>query len=292
MIVPSHAERRKSKRLRSSGAEAERTLLLEVTPAFQGSTALFMLLASSHAVAHLCGAQTWQCEGQKLMNSSGLSLGGSSLVPLDGEDNWNYHDMLHMYAPFWNLSKPVLLDKSTTTFTRIHQGKIVQSLLNLSMNVPQQFAEAGISRLKIAYIMMWQPPCLSKLSSHDLDPAVRRQQLRALMLDHQLLTKKKQPVLLFSYGSLLWAPRRIAAAVQAFLPELGQVDPSADPESVEGLTGANLFKVQGSILEFGRQKLGCCGYNIQEQRCEYDALAEDDEEEEEELSYLRKHSVL
>ena len=46
-----------------------RTMLVTLAPAFHGTTALLELLMSNSAIATLCTAKTWECEGTKFSGS-------------------------------------------------------------------------------------------------------------------------------------------------------------------------------------------------------------------------------
>ena len=66
-------KRRHIVRARTDAAEPASPLhLVVLAPPFWGSTALESLLASSPAVATLCGAGTWQCEPTELLERAGV----------------------------------------------------------------------------------------------------------------------------------------------------------------------------------------------------------------------------
>ena len=75
-----------------------------VDPPFQGSTALFSVFMSSPSVATLCSAVVWQCEGRLVAEPLGLRTNGRNLT--------DYVQLLSQYGRYWDLGRPVLVDKS------------------------------------------------------------------------------------------------------------------------------------------------------------------------------------
>ena len=105
---------------------AERTVLFIAAGSFHGSTPLLELLMSSRGkLATLCRANTWQCEGWWILQRMGpLHTPGDTLHQgrrLDDRFDayWEaalqrprYDKMLGAFAAFWDLRRPVLVEKT------------------------------------------------------------------------------------------------------------------------------------------------------------------------------------
>lgn len=267
-----------------------RIFLFTLVPPYHGSTALEGVLMSSPYLATLCSAGTWQCEGRSIMSEAGF----------DNVGGWDYSKMLNMYSRFWNLSLPVLLEKTPQQFSFVR----TERMQLMSTKLPSPFINAGVFRLRLAYILMWRPPCLAELSTHagNHDATWARMelsQLEKLMDAHQFLASMNAPVLVINFASLIWYPLLTVQRLEVFLPCLGPMNADFVPQLGVDIMEANEWKAQGSVRDFGASiDPGSCRYNVISHSCpalkEEPGFSELTEEEQakatEAIAYLRSHS--
>jgi len=235
-----------------------RALLFTLCPPYHGSTALEGVLMSSSNLATLCSSRRWQCEGREIMMKHGRS----------GEPSeWDYEDMLAQYSEYWNLSRPVFLEKTPSQIfavQREHDGVLRARL------PPKLRNKHGVKHLDTIYVLMWRPVCLGVLSSHlEQEEKKELDYLQRLVDAHRYLTRIGVPVLVINYADLVWRPELTLRRLSSFLPCLGQLDIDFVPREGKDVFRGNKWKVSGSVREFGRRvdPERCCDYSVEQRRC-------------------------
>mmetsp|Transcript_55765 Transcript_55765/g.120519 ORF Transcript_55765/g.120519 Transcript_55765/m.120519 type:complete len:343 (-) Transcript_55765:103-1131(-) len=256
-------------------ASSNRVLLLSVTAPFHGSTAVLQLMMSSPNVSTLCAyGKNWQCEGAPIMSDE---KGWPALV-----DEWpNWKEPLKHYSKYWDLSRPVLLEKTPNLLWAVDQSYDQWS----SMDLPKLMLDAGVKKLNLAYILTWRPPCLAPLSSHALDRMDRaedngqdpadvwitheREFYSLLVRAHQFLKEKGVPVLLINIADALWKQQQTLNRVKKFLPCAEGLDFGYMPVLDQDVWEGNDWKVEGSLRSYGHSidPEECCGYDVKTSKC-------------------------
>lgn len=232
-----------------------------------GSTALEMLLMSSKNVATLCKGGTWQCEPCAF-------YAGKMCPGLDHDVNV-LRNATATWAEYWDLSRPLLMKKAmyeTMGHSVMDAHRMYRKMV--SEGLPQRMKDSSIRGLRFAYIAMWRPLCLAKLSS--ATPGVAREVESLVYLSDLVQRLREEPgarVLVINYGSMLWDMEKTKTRVEKFLPEAGVLDTNWHPTMDVDIFVGNKWKANLSISEFADAKKDDAktyGYNVVQQRCEFD----------------------
>eukprot|EP00448_Togula_jolla_P035633 CAMPEP_0170621226 /NCGR_PEP_ID=MMETSP0224-20130122/28491_1 /TAXON_ID=285029 /ORGANISM="Togula jolla, Strain CCCM 725" /LENGTH=366 /DNA_ID=CAMNT_0010947477 /DNA_START=65 /DNA_END=1165 /DNA_ORIENTATION=+ len=237
-----------------------RTFLRIVVQAGHGSTALESVLMSSPKVATLCKSNFWQCEGHKLLESMGHGL---------ATDEIDTDFMLTTYSNFWDLSRPVLLDKKTKNMDHLAQ----QDDILIKNQPPAMMRDHGIQRIETAYVIMYKPLCLWPMST-DLSELVRtnassyvRSELKKIMqlVDvHKYFTSLGKPPMVVNYADMVWNPDYIQRELRKYLPCVGEVDTDYTPVLGKDVFPGNNMKISTGVKTYGLSSnpWDCCRYKI------------------------------
>eukprot|EP00927_Polykrikos_kofoidii_P073856 TRINITY_DN69875_c0_g1_i1.p1 TRINITY_DN69875_c0_g1~~TRINITY_DN69875_c0_g1_i1.p1 ORF type:complete len:440 (+),score=53.73 TRINITY_DN69875_c0_g1_i1:74-1393(+) len=211
--------------------------------AYTGTTGLLGLISTSPEVSNLCSAGTICCEGSWLLKREGLvdqTIASEPQYPSD----WG--KAIDIFSQYWNLSKPVLVDKSPEylgKFSRIWE-------------------DLGPTGAKVSFIYLVASPCYF-LSSATLRHG---QDMTALMADWKaifaiierevdLLRAAGANVLVMKAENMIGDPYGAASKLLNFVPELRSLDPSHS-----GVGGAPYVKAGDaraqSTLEFAERSIG------------------------------------
>ena len=251
----------------------ERTLLFELSPAFHGSTAMQSIMMSSSRVATLCRAQTHECEAQWLHDEP-------------EEAAWQRPSAkLAEMAAFWQLDRPVLLIKDAG-FQIGHVEwwlRLAQSLRNFEalsqVALPSSMQHAGVRRLSTAYMLVWRPWCLWRLSQSSSDnkakyaadqswPQHELMLLEQQVVVHERLVADGRAVLAISYADLLWEPELTKRRIESFLPCAGSIDFDFVATLGEQVFKGNDWKIFKSVRSFGETHAPSdCGYDRDQRIC-------------------------
>jgi len=255
-----------------------RLLLLTLVPTHHSSTALESVLMSSAKVATLCSSGLWQCEGRAIMMETGgfddHGLWFPSLVQ-NYSLGWNFSVALDAFSRYWDLSRPVLLEKSPRNMLAIrevHEGF-------LGATLPHRFTSLGVTRLRQAYVMLWRPICLHVLSSQAMRQvrqssrekfaALELEYLEQLVEDHRYLTEAGEHVLVVNLADLIWRGEQTMGRLARFLPCAGPFDYDFIPRLGVDIFEGNNWKAPLSVRSFGQSvdPHDCCGYSMERLSC-------------------------
>jgi len=237
-------------------------MLMPIVPMYHGSTALESVFMSSSSLTTLCSAGTWQCEAR---------------LDFDGKQACIRKDLLSRMSKYWNMSKPVLFEKGPRG---LHE-KVVreyEALVKEHQVSPAKMAELGMEELNLAYVVMWRPVCMSKLSKHARQEIMVNPKkyaldeliwLEDLVKSHKFLTERAVPVLVTNLADMMWKVPESKARMQSFLPCLGELDFDYVPVLNKDIYASNEWKADGSIQAYGESldPLQCCQYNLEESSC-------------------------
>lgn len=254
--------------------ESARVFLMTVVDAFHGSTALARTLMGSKSLASLCAADAWDCEGHELVQHR---------TP-------DKFSILKLYGEHWDLSKPVLFDKSPGMMKATPHFYETQLRGHTGGNgtLPWLYRAHGIRQLNLAFVAMWRPICMVQLSRRapaapSYDFAVAEvEKLRVLVVDISWMQDMSLPFLVVSYGRLLWRPDETQRRLQAFLPCLPGVSVDSVPmQNVDVSFEGNIISSGESVREFGlRHDPRALGYDVDTNRCHgdwsYSRMLQDD----------------
>jgi len=182
-----------------------------ITPPLYGSTALFALLATSPNVATLCGAGKVNCEGQYLLQQAGL-MPASERYTADFPKNWTA--AVGVFAQTWNMSKPLLVDKSPSNVFKTE-------------GIARDLVKAGRD---VDFVIMSRSPCFVET----LDWKAPALKADFTWENYARLLEKARHLpgtrsLFLHYEDLVTDPYTVSRRLLEFLPQLGQVDPAWNP---------------------------------------------------------------
>jgi len=190
----------------ASNVSQKQVYLFVLSAPHAGSTAVSGLLASSPKVATLCSAGTWACEGQWILSGKDCDL-FEAINRWDVTMPTDWNDALKCYRKYWNLSQPVLMDKSPSNL-----GKAAKIYSDLQ----REGKEAK-------FILVTNSPCFKAEFPRFPEPGKARYEKFLLEAKRKL---PPQALLHLRYEDLLQDPYAFAAKVVDFLPQLESIDPS------------------------------------------------------------------
>jgi hypothetical protein len=127
--------------------------------------------------------------------------------------------------------------------------------------VPRGMAASGVNRVSWGVIIMHRPWCMWNMSSHARNSRERDLKVWAvrelfltekLIAYHRKLTYDHVPALVTSYAQLLWRPDDFVMRVKRFAPCTGDVDLNFVPKLGVDISEANMLKIEGSIISYGK----------------------------------------
>jgi len=247
--------------------DQSKLMVMPIVPMYHGSTALESIFMSSPKITTLCSAGTWQCEAR--LDFDGIA---HTICNLD-----SCVDLFSRYVNYWNMSQPILFEKGP----RGMHAKVVREYTEMQKERdenPAFFKEHGIADLKLAYVMMWRPVCLSLLSSHARQDA--RQNATAFALaeltwledlveSHKFLTENGVNVLVTNLADMMWRVKASKQRLEEFVPCVGDLDFDYVPKLNKDYFPDNEWKADGSVADFGRSvhPEKCCGYDVAQAKC-------------------------
>lgn len=236
----------------------------------QGSTALAQLFMSSENVATLCKGRSWQCEPCDLMQYGCDFMQEGNQIDINA-----LRHATDIWAQYWDLSRPLLLKKSMIELLHNSVVETHRTYINMvGRRLPQRMQDASIDGLRFAYVALWRPLCLSKMSSpvdDPLDAATMVEQLQHISDIVQRLRKENRSrVLVINYGSLIWDLENTKSRVESFFPEIGALDTDFEPKMNIDIFPSNQWKVKGSMSSYSsahKDDAAILGYDVTQQTC-------------------------
>eukprot|EP00747_Dinoflagellata_sp_TGD_P087019 gnl/TRDRNA2_/TRDRNA2_163497_c0_seq2.p1 gnl/TRDRNA2_/TRDRNA2_163497_c0~~gnl/TRDRNA2_/TRDRNA2_163497_c0_seq2.p1 ORF type:complete len:310 (+),score=20.51 gnl/TRDRNA2_/TRDRNA2_163497_c0_seq2:47-976(+) len=222
----------------------ERLLLIGDVQARLGSTALLQLLSSSPHLTNLCSANVWQCEGFKIVKEKHKI--GTNPLPL--------------VEKYWNLSRYILYDKQFPDEIKYSNGMLNEMNETIQFSstmmsateirdLPPRMRDFGISRVRVAYLMMWKPLCMIGKWGKE-----RAGSIIQLANQHEILKADGVPVVVFKYSDFLWRTDALALKIIERLPCLGSLDTEymlTDGKHSHATTSTKAYGKAVSPHEFG-----------------------------------------
>jgi len=244
-----------------------RVFLMTVTHPSHGTSALQGLLMSSRHLTTLCRSGARQCSGANVMDKRGYG---------DHIGNWSYHQMLNIFGRHWDLHRRVLMDKAP-----MHVDDLTQTFegaVKANFHLPVRFNQMRISHISPAYVLIWRPSCLWRLSANARNSYVsvgghsfaygEMRRYEELVQAHEYLTYVSAPVAVVNLGDVLWSSKRTVRRLEKFAPCLGKLDDDYLPRIGRDLVRENNWRADGSVRVFGSSvDPNSLGYNVKKGTC-------------------------
>ena len=188
---------------------SDKTLLIVMGPPFSGTSALEGLIGTGNGVTDLCDSGTWQCEDTWLLKYMDFNIE-------PGVDEWDEYYPVdaagyayafkHFAQTWWDMSKPLLMDKTPNLLA--HYRTIVGAAEKLG--VPVKF------------VLLTRHP-FSWTSEHH--PFNQGLWMQLMQFSLKVLNDPSIEVHQIKYEDLAWNLEETINSLQAFLPQLGELDP-------------------------------------------------------------------
>lgn len=172
--------------------------------AYTGTTSIYGLLSTSPKTSNLCAGFGNCCEGAPLLEKAGLwpeSQAGNPAYPADWKAS------LAVYNQFWNMSQPILIEKSVGNMARF--PKIWNAVRSMGA--------------KASFIFVVRSTCFFK---HNLwPPNGWLTGMNDVLQNAEVLRNAGARVLLVKWEDMVGNPYGVARELLKFLPELVSLDP-------------------------------------------------------------------
>jgi len=247
-----------------------------LAPPYSGSTVLFRLLETSVHVSALPGEGQFLPEVKDIMRAA----------PWDKSDAFPWGEIRTAWEGYWDLSKPLLLEKSPPNMIRAAEIERAFDPAYLIVMVRSPYAHIeGLARR-------------SNVPPMDLPKGAGRAQAIARAAELWLEFARKQRktiterehVTWFTYEALTVEPDRVADQLREFLPELGELNTAAQfgvhsaegtmaraiqdmNAAKEGLLTRSDFEIVNDVIGGHADLLAFFGYGILLPRKDQDWVA-------------------
>ena len=245
-----------------------KTYLFVVGPPHHGTTAVYGLLSTSPMASTLAGHGNWAGEGTWLLRRDAKeTLGGYVRRRWDPAVELDVGEMRRVYERYWNMSRPVLVEKSPPSMMRLKE---------LKAEFKTQVGGGG-EPPRVKFIFVVRSPCAMRHSETTLRhhkaeadgvDAARDAPLSAVDVGyaaryyvtqmHNLVVHGLDGILV-RHEDLLMDPDRVAARILSFVPELRTLDPTrvddAFAESMQSREGQDRLK---GVASFAQEHAGGC----------------------------------
>ena len=186
-----------------------KTLLIVMGHPFSGTSGLEGLIGTGAGATSLCASQTWQCEDTWLLKYMDFDIEPGvdefkSYYPVDAAGY--AYAFQHFALTWWNMSKPVLMDKTPNLIAR---HRVIADAAK-KLGVPVKF------------VLLSRHPFSWTSRTHPFD---EKRWLKLMKFNRAVLDDDTIDVLHVRYEDLAWRMRETVASVEAFAPELGALDP-------------------------------------------------------------------
>ena len=188
---------------------SDKTLLIVMGHPFSGTSALEGLIGTGNGVTDLCDSGTWQCEDTWLLKYMNFDIE-------PGVDEWDdsypvdaagyAYAFKHFAQTWWDMSKPVLMDKTPNLLA--HYRTVVGAAEKLG--VPVKF------------VLLTRHPFSWTSETHPFNQGLWMQLMQFSL---KVLNDPSIEVHQVKYEDLAWNLDETIKSLQAFLPQLGELDP-------------------------------------------------------------------
>eukprot|EP00039_Didymoeca_costata_P013066 m.193209 g.193209 ORF g.193209 m.193209 type:complete len:405 (-) comp15664_c0_seq5:1740-2954(-) len=272
---------------KANGVLPKHLMLFVESYAFHGTTAVQQALMSNPDVSTLCKGKSWQCEGWKIddvvkspkngpISSRGEKKKLLKKNKIDKASSASITRAFSKWSKYWNLSEPVLLEKTPS------QVYIIEEMYNVikKREFPKIYGD-----LIPVYIFVWRPFCLYRLSSHtralakdkgDAFAVNKELSILKLLLESAMKMRENQaPVLIVNYAELIWKPEVAEKRLHKFFECLPKgFNMSFVPHMGRDAFKSNKWKPKGSVQGFGEKKHpDNFGFSLADMVCEKNSSA-------------------
>jgi hypothetical protein len=188
---------------------SDKTLLIVMGHPFSGTSALEGLIGTGNGVTDLCDSGTWQCEDTWLLKYMNFDIE-------PGVDEWDdsypvdaagyAYAFKHFAQTWWDMSKPLLMDKTPNLLA--HYRTVVGAAEKLG--VPVKF------------VLLTRHPFSWTSETHPFNQGLWMQLMQYSL---KVLNDPSIEVHQIKYEDLAWNLDETIKSLQAFLPQLGELDP-------------------------------------------------------------------
>ena len=186
-----------------------KTLLIVMGHPFSGTSGLEGLIGTGAGATSLCASQTWQCEDTWLLKYMDFDIEPGvdefkSYYPVDAAGY--AYAFKHFALTWWDMSKPVLMDKTPNLLAR-HRV------------IADAAAKLGVP---VKFVLLSRHPFSWTSETHPFDEA---RWLELMKFNRMVLDDDTVDVLHVRYEDLAWRMNETVASLERFAPELGALDP-------------------------------------------------------------------
>lgn len=173
--------------------------------AYTGTTSLYGLLSTSPQTSNLCKGLGNCCEGAPILEKAGLWPYNQASNPAYPAD---WKRALAVYSKYWDMSKPILLEKSVNNMKRF--PKLYQTVRNMNANA--------------SFIYVIRSTCFFKHSQYGSNRWLSG--MNEVLESAQYMRNAGAKVLIVKWEDIVGNPYAVAQELIKFLPELVSLDPS------------------------------------------------------------------
>lgn len=172
---------------------------------YSGTTSLYGLLSTSPQASNLCKGLQLCCEGAPILANAGLWPVSQALNPAFPAD---WKKAITVYSKFWNMSKPILLEKSVNNMKRF--PRLYQTLHSMGA--------------KASFIYVVRSTCFSRPGIYGANGWVTG--MTEVLQSAQYMRNAGAKVLIVKWEELVGNPYAVTQDLMNFLPELVSLDPT------------------------------------------------------------------
>jgi hypothetical protein len=172
--------------------------------AYTGTTSIYGLLSTSPQTSNLCGGFGNCCEGAPILEKAGMWPESQAANPAYPAD---WKAALNVYNKYWNLSKPILIEKSVGNMARF----------------PKIWNTVRATGAKASFVFVVRSTCFFK---HNLWPGNGwLSGMNEVVQSAEYLRNAGARVHIVKWEDMVGNPYAVAKDLLKFLPELVSLDP-------------------------------------------------------------------
>jgi len=186
-----------------------KTLLIVMGHPYSGTSGLEGLIGTGKGATSLCASETWQCEDTWLLKYMDFPIepGVDEFEAYYPVDAAGYaYAFKHFALTWWDMSKPVLMDKTPNLLAR-----------------PGVVADAAkMLGVPVKFVLLSRHPFSWTSTTH---PFNETKWLELMKFNRAALDDDSLDLLHVRYEDLAWRMEETVTSLEAFAPELGALDP-------------------------------------------------------------------